>query len=205
MQLYSTANDSLDEYLNSKDDIISVSANGHIVMGLKKDGTVVTAGRLPDSVNNAVYRIDTGDWKNIIEIASGQLYIVGLREDGTITAQGHGLKADGTAVAVGSNNNGQCKVRDDQWTDIVAISAGADHTVGLKKNGEVVTTRKEDPGALKEWKDKDIIAVAAGYRFTLRLQRNGKVIGIGYETNGQRKTDNWEDVSEFIEAWNSKF
>ena len=49
-----------------------------------------------------------------------------------------GLKADGTVVAVGYNDNGQCDV--DGWTDIVAVSAGDVHTVGLKADGTVVAT-----------------------------------------------------------------
>ena len=51
-----------------------------------------------------------------------------------------GLKADGTVVAVGDNEYGQCDVSD--WTDIVAISVD-DHTVGLKKDGTVVAVGGE--------------------------------------------------------------
>ena len=40
-----------------------------------------------------------------------------------------GLKADGTVVATGENDYGQCDV--DSWTDIAAVSAGYEHTVGL--------------------------------------------------------------------------
>ena len=47
-----------------------------------------------------------------------------------------GLKADGTAVAVGYNYYGQCDVSG--WENIVAISAGDEHTVGLKADGTVV-------------------------------------------------------------------
>ena len=47
-----------------------------------------------------------------------------------------GLKADGTVVAVGNNDYGQCDVSD--WTNIVAVSAGVYHTVGLKADGTVV-------------------------------------------------------------------
>ena len=49
-----------------------------------------------------------------------------------------GLKADGTVVATGNNEFGQCNVGN--WTDIVAISAGYNHTVGLKADGTVVAT-----------------------------------------------------------------
>ena len=47
-----------------------------------------------------------------------------------------GLKRDGTVVAVGYNEDGQCDVS--SWTDIVAVSAGDSHTVGLKADGTVV-------------------------------------------------------------------
>ena len=47
-----------------------------------------------------------------------------------------GCKADGTVVAVGSNEDGQCDVSG--WRDVVAVSAGYRHTVGLKADGTVV-------------------------------------------------------------------
>lgn len=49
-----------------------------------------------------------------------------------------GLRSDGTVVAVGENENGQCNVSD--WRDVVAICAGEYHTVGLRSDGTVVTT-----------------------------------------------------------------
>jgi len=47
-----------------------------------------------------------------------------------------GLRADGTAVAVGLNDYGQCDVS--SWSDLVAVSAGDYHTVGLRADGTVV-------------------------------------------------------------------
>ena len=49
-----------------------------------------------------------------------------------------GLKADGTVVAAGNNDYGQCNV--DSWKDIVAVAAGNVHTIGLKADGTVVAT-----------------------------------------------------------------
>ena len=48
------------------------------------------------------------------------------------------LKTDGTVIAVGDNDDGQCDVSG--WADIVAISAGSYYTVGLKADGTVVAT-----------------------------------------------------------------
>lgn len=48
-----------------------------------------------------------------------------------------GLKSDGTVVAVGRNNDGQCNVS--EWHNIVGIAAGDWHTVGLKSDGTVTT------------------------------------------------------------------
>ena len=76
--------------------------------------------------------------------------------DGTIAAdENHtvGLKSDGTVVAVGKNNNGQCDVS--EWTDIVAISAGASHTIGLKSDGTVVAVGSNSSSKcdVSEWTD----------------------------------------------------
>jgi hypothetical protein len=48
-----------------------------------------------------------------------------------------GLKIDGTVVAAGYNEYGQCVVS--AWTDIVQVLAGTYHTVGLGAEGTVVT------------------------------------------------------------------
>jgi alpha-tubulin suppressor-like RCC1 family protein len=47
-----------------------------------------------------------------------------------------GLKLDGTVVAVGRKDFGQCNVGG--WLDITQVTAGESDTVGLKSDGSVV-------------------------------------------------------------------
>ena len=63
-----------------------------------------------------------------------------------------GLRADGTVVAVGWNEDGQCDVQD--WRDIVAVVAGGVHTVGLRADGTVVAVGKNTDGRcnVQNWK-----------------------------------------------------
>lgn len=49
-----------------------------------------------------------------------------------------GLKSDGTAEAI-SHNVTSKSLDISSWTDIVAVSAGQEHTVGLKADGTVVS------------------------------------------------------------------
>lgn len=245
------------------ENIVSISSNGSFIIGLKNDGTVVTAQR-----SSYDYRIDASEWRDIVAVASGEHYIVGLRADGTVTAQGHngdgqididdweniiaidagwrhtvgldsygnvhiagyasenllgyiedekelwtdlvnisagggggdylrtfvvGLKADGTAVAVGTNEQGQCNV--DEWSDLIAISAGDYHTVGLKSDGTVLTT-DPDPSVQAEissW--QDIVAISAGYGYTLGLKSDGTVVAAGFGADGQSDVDGWSNIA----------
>ena len=63
-----------------------------------------------------------------------------------------GMRADGTVVAVGWNEDGQCDVQD--WRDIVAVVAGGVHTVGLRADGTVVAVGKNTDGRcnVQNWK-----------------------------------------------------
>ena len=82
---------------NGSGNIIAVSAGKRHTVGLKSDGTVVTAGSL-----NAYGQCNVSGWKDIIAVSAGENHTVGL-------------KADGTVVAVGDNKYGQCNVSD--WKD----------------------------------------------------------------------------------------
>ena len=55
-----------------------------------------------------------------------------------------GLRADGTAVAAGDDDLGQCAVG--TWRDVVAVAAGSAHTIGLRADGTVVAAGEGSDG-----------------------------------------------------------
>ena len=103
-----------------------------------------------------------------------------------------GLKSDGTVVAVGYNDDGQCDVED--WTDIVAVSVGYSHTVGLKSDGTVVAVGNNIHGqcAVEGW--TGIVAVSAGNSHTVGLRSDGTVVAVGNNTYGRCDVKDWTDI-----------
>ena len=93
------------------------------ILGLRSDGKVLSCGVITDSNSflKEFYGVD--NWKNVVAIAGGKDHVVGLKKDGTV-------------VACGKNDYGQCLV--DSWRDIIQIACGENHTVGLRKDGSVV-------------------------------------------------------------------
>jgi hypothetical protein len=104
-----------------------------------------------------------------------------------------GLKSDGTVVAVGRNDDGQCDVGG--WTGITQIAAGLDYTVGLRANGKVVAVGDCVYGecAVGDW--TDIIQVAVFYLNTVGLKSDGTVVRAGECGLGNVcEVSGWEDI-----------
>lgn len=55
-----------------------------------------------------------------------------------------GLERTALLLPPGDNTRGQCNVSD--WTDIVAVSAGLNHSAGLKSDGTVVAAGRNEEG-----------------------------------------------------------
>lgn len=150
--------DNSDGQLDVEDwyDIIAVSAETSLTIGLRADGTVVSAG----------FRPLLGDqWYNIVAISSGRRHTVGLR-------------ADGTVVADGDNANGQTDVGD--WRNVIAVSAGDGFTVGLLSNGTVIAAGKSEFRLNRMLQWEDIVAiVAGGSGETIGQLRDGTVVTTG--------------------------
>ena len=111
-----------------------------------------------------------------------------------------GLRNDGTVLAAGNNDSGQCNVY--SWRNVVAISAGGYHTVALKADGSVMATGGEiTTGPIKNsygqcdissW--SDIVAISAGGYHTVGLKADGSVIAAGDNNEGQCNISEWSNI-----------
>jgi len=89
-----------------------------------------------------------------------------------------GLAEDGTVLAAGLNDEGQCDVSG--WSDIASVDAGAYHTVGLKGDGTVVASGRNDEGQCDVESWKNVVKIAAGAYNTYGLLKNGTVVSTGF-------------------------
>jgi alpha-tubulin suppressor-like RCC1 family protein len=65
------------------------------------------------------------------------------------------------------------------WTDIVAISLGAEHIVGLRSDGTVVATGANGWGQCNVSGWTDIVSISAGAYNTMGLRSDGTVVAVG--------------------------
>lgn len=156
-------------------DIVSVSTMGSLVIGLKEDGTVITAGKLDND-----YHIETGNWDDIIAISAGDLYILGLRSNGTLVAQGY-------------NNYGQLNVGN--WRDITTISTGWRLTVGLDKKGDIHVAGRNAEEILEEINNNisdwsNVIAISAGGGTTTGIGERGHIVALKADHTAVAAGDN---------------
>jgi len=182
-------------------DIVDIDTGWQHTVGLDKDGNVHAAGFIIDPKNSKKIDIEqeinhNDAWTGVIAIATGGSTGAGSDGNGHIV----GLKQDGSVVAVGDNDFSQCEVTGAEWHDIVAISAGAYHTVALRKDGKVLTTQARDQyqesyDEISTW--EHITAISAGYGFTLGLTEEGTVKFAGNHLDGQTDgVDLWEKIEK---------
>ncbi|PHE42693.1 chromosome condensation regulator, partial [Bacillus pseudomycoides] len=71
------------------------------------------------------------------------------------------------------------------WRDIVAVTAGDWHTIGLKLDGTVTTVGNNRYGQCNVSSWRGIVAVKAGYLHTVGLKRDGTVTAVGNDKHNQ--------------------
>ena len=101
------------------------------------------------------------------------------------------LRRDGTVLACGSDEYGQCGVS--QWKNVTMICAGAYHTAALLADGTVLAVGRdtENQCAVEGW--TDVVAVAAADYATFALRADGTVLCCGY--NDYSALSEWTDIT----------
>lgn len=148
------------------DKINDAVCGAYYVAALTSSGEVECI--IPDDIQgNALFpAIDMAAFMDIVDIDSGFAHIVGV-------------KMDGTVVAAGNNDYGQCDV--EAWTDIAAVAAGKNFTVGLKEDGTVVAAGPEKVlefiDAIESW--ENVKEILAGEYAVYGLTEKGNVLAAG--------------------------
>ena len=192
-------------------DIVAVSAGWDHTVGLKADGTAVFVG--PD-----LNECGVADWQDI-RLPLGERKELGKTENkktedkkpesaelslsidnallnettlSTYRTNTVGLRSDGTVVAAGSNEDGECDVSD--WRDIIAVSTGNGCIFGLKANGTVIAVGNnlDEQCEVSNW--TNIVAVSAGQWHTVGLRADGTVVAVGSTIDGQCSVSGWRDI-----------
>ena len=74
------------------------------------------------------------------------------------------------------------------------VSAGEEHTVGLKSDGTVVAVGNNVYDSLNVDGWTDIVQVAADLEYTLGLKSDGTVMAVGQNDHGQLNISGWTDI-----------
>lgn len=182
------------------DGLADATTVGNNFVGIHRDGSFMCHPWFFDAYDNDGNMIkdrvyDATDLERIEQIAPGFNLMVCLTADGRphmygyrpelhrevesweniikISAYNHvvGLRMDGTVVAAGENQYGECDVED--WTDIIDIAASGDFTLGLRSDGTVVATGSNQFGACEVQRFADIVQIEASRFFSVGRTAQG--------------------------------
>ena len=163
-----------------------IAASGEIFLALKADGTVyytATPNMMTDLQKlESTCKVLEG-WSGLCSVAAGYTHLVGL-------------KADGTVVAAGDNDRGQCNV--EAWTEVVAIAAGMYYTVGVKADGTLVFAGDTSAIGQIDTDVTDVVAVSASDYMLVVLLQDGTVRT--WASNG-RSSEGWEEAVQVCSGY----
>lgn len=93
-----------------------------LLFGLTKEGKVLYGGYFMHAQSDTSWEEELSVWTDITAISAGGMHLVALRKDGTV-------------MAAGDNEYGQCEV--ESWKNIVRIEAYDRATVGYSAEGKI--------------------------------------------------------------------
>ena len=157
-------------------DAISVGEN--CFLGLRKDGTVVAAGR------GDYGECDVDSWTDVIKVRSVWRSSIGLKKDGTMVVTGNAMDESDSFHQIL------------EWTDIVDFDAMDANLAALKSDGTVVGVGYRSDTAYVDW--TRIVKVATNSSATIGLREDGTVLYHGSGSKGYNKSliTSWTDIAD---------
>ena len=102
-----------------------------------------------------------------------------------------GIRNDGSVYAIGGNSL-VTNWMVDSWKDIIRVSAGANHLVGLCANGMVVATGHNSQRQCEVYEWTDIVDIHSGLNQTFGLKSDGTVIATSL--TGSYFIEGWKNI-----------
>ena len=170
-------------------DVCQIATGRMYSFGLTTAGKVYSTGRIKFAVQTweDIVAIDTSVGyedpesppRNVLK-AKYQYRVAGLRSDGRVLLSA----VSGDVYGV------QREIQ--KWRNIVAISCGASHMVGLKADGTVVAAGYHADGRCDVGEWTDIVAVYAGDAHTVGLKTDGTLVAVGQNAHGECNVAGWK-------------
>lgn len=190
-------------------EIVDIATSWRTSAGLTKDGEIKVVGYGSDIIENDIEN-NAEKWKDVIAISlnggrspnvdddyilRGDVYLAGLKKDGTVVIAG-----------LDSKDEELWKQRDceddEEWHDIMEISAGDWYVVGLRKDGKVLITGKNHSDIKTDyiesdfdgWNDFGIVNVDAGYGQIIGLTSTGLIKSMIFVEEQGIDENDWKNV-----------
>ena len=184
-------------------------SNWQIAMGQRHSLFVSLGGQLYATGDNRLGQLGLGDVEgtntltkvpngdNVLRVAAGDFYTVVLKKDGTLWVTGQNISGQLGLGDDGAETNRKRLEQVPGVDKVSAISAGARHTLVLKKDGTLWVTGQNSSGQLGLG-DVDMVntltpvpgvdevsAIAAGGEYTLVSKQDGMLWAAGYNYYGR--------------------
>jgi alpha-tubulin suppressor-like RCC1 family protein len=182
--------------------VSAIAAGNFHSLALKNDGTVWTWG------SNSLGQLGNGNYADsnvpvqvsniagVVAIAGGDAHSLALKNDGSVWSWGDNLGGQlGNGTSILKSN---VPVQVSSLTGVIAIAAGAYHSLALKNDGTVWAWGDNGFGQLGNGTNivksnvpvqvsslTGVIAIAAGTYHSLALKNDGTVWAWGYNNYGQ--------------------
>lgn len=190
-------------------EIVDIATSWRTSAGLTKDGEIKVVGYGSDIIENDIEN-NAEKWKDVIAISLNGGRSPNVDDDYTLRGDVYlaGLKKDGTVVIAGldSKNEELWKQRDcendEEWHDIMEISAGDWYVVGLRNDGKVLITGKNHSDIKTDyiesdfdgWDDFGIVNVDAGYGQIIGLTSTGLIKSMIFVEEQGIDENDWKNV-----------